>query len=140
MPEFAAPHLKGREHGKDWQTGFGKVSSLSSWRNSPDRVSGTGHCVLTVGTDDKTLRKIEGVKLLPTHAYAVVGESTKVISDLGYIVSTMHAHGWSNLDIRETESERWLTLINSTVPTASSSFYAESENRSGPSNSRECWL
>lgn len=37
-----------------------------------------GHCVLTVGTDAKTMLKIEGAKLLPSHAYAVVGEFTKL--------------------------------------------------------------
>lgn len=31
--------------------------------------------MLTVGTDAKTILKIEGVKLLPSHDYAVVGES-----------------------------------------------------------------
>ncbi|KAG8221254.1 hypothetical protein J3R82DRAFT_1418 [Butyriboletus roseoflavus] len=70
-----------------------------------------GHCVVTTGTDTKTLLKIEGVKLLPGHDYAVVG-------------------------IRETESERWFTLVNSTVPVTSSSFHAERENRSSPNNSR----
>lgn len=31
--------------------------------------------MLTIGTDAKTMLKIEGVKLLPSHDYAVVGES-----------------------------------------------------------------
>ncbi|KAF8141175.1 hypothetical protein EV363DRAFT_1203663 [Boletus edulis] len=54
-----------------------------------------GSCVVTVGTDAKTTLEMEGVKLLPSHAYAVVG-------------------------IQETKNERWLTLIDSRVPTANS--------------------
>ncbi|KAG6381977.1 hypothetical protein JVT61DRAFT_605 [Boletus reticuloceps] len=54
-----------------------------------------GYCVVTVGTDAKTTLEMEGVKLLPSHAYAVVG-------------------------IQETKNERWLTLIDSRVPTANS--------------------
>lgn len=43
--------------------------------------------MLTVGTDAKTMLKIKGVKLLPSHDYAVVGELTKVISGLGHVLS-----------------------------------------------------
>ncbi|KAI9568796.1 hypothetical protein HD554DRAFT_2021606, partial [Boletus coccyginus] len=74
-----------------------------------------GHCVVTVGTDSKTILKIEGVKLLPSHAYAVV-------------------------DIRETKSERWLTLIDSRVPATNSPVRAECKNGSSSSDPRECWL
>ncbi|KIJ15557.1 hypothetical protein PAXINDRAFT_77338, partial [Paxillus involutus ATCC 200175] len=61
-----------------------------TWRRMLDGFW-KGHCVLTVGTDAKTMRKIEGVKLLPSHCYAVV-------------------------DVRETEDERWVTLLDSAVP------------------------
>ncbi|OAX42822.1 cysteine proteinase [Rhizopogon vinicolor AM-OR11-026] len=47
-----------------------------------------GDCVMTVGTDDKTALKIHGVKLLPSHDYAVTG-------------------------IRESNNERWVTLLDS---------------------------
>ncbi|KAH7883245.1 hypothetical protein F5I97DRAFT_1832020 [Phlebopus sp. FC_14] len=50
-----------------------------------------GCCVLTVGTDSNTMRKVEGVKLLPSHDYAVI-------------------------DVRETDNERWMTLLDSRVP------------------------
>ena len=39
-----------------------------------DDVSIIGYCVLTVGTDAKISLKIAGVKLLPSHDYAVVGQ------------------------------------------------------------------
>lgn len=58
----------------------GWVHDLCSWQTSSDLD--IGHCVLTVGTDAKTTLKIKGVKLLPSHAYAVVGELSKVISSL----------------------------------------------------------
>ncbi|KAF8841696.1 cysteine proteinase [Paxillus ammoniavirescens] len=61
-----------------------------TWRRMLDGFW-KGHCVLTVGTNAKTMRKIEGVKLLPSHCYAVV-------------------------DVRETEDERWMTLLDSAVP------------------------
>ncbi|KIK77356.1 hypothetical protein PAXRUDRAFT_835008, partial [Paxillus rubicundulus Ve08.2h10] len=61
-----------------------------TWRRMLDGFR-KGHCVLTVGTDAKTMRKIEGVKLLPSHCYAVV-------------------------DVREIEDERWMTLFDSAVP------------------------
>ncbi|KAF8554920.1 cysteine proteinase [Imleria badia] len=68
-----------------------------------------GHCVLTAGTDAKTILKIEGVKLLPSHAYAVV-------------------------DIQETKGERWLTLIDSRVPAADPPVHAK--NGSSSSDAR----
>ncbi|KAJ8581144.1 cysteine proteinase [Rhizopogon salebrosus TDB-379] len=47
-----------------------------------------GDCVMTVGTNDKTALKIHDVKLLPSHDYAVTG-------------------------IRESNDERWVTLLDS---------------------------
>ncbi|KAG9312146.1 hypothetical protein JVU11DRAFT_7434 [Chiua virens] len=64
-----------------------------------------GHCVLTVGTDAKTLLKIQGVKLLPSHDYAV-----------------------GRWVFRETQNERWVTLIDSRVPVSSPSLHAQYEN------------
>ncbi|KAF9243195.1 hypothetical protein BU15DRAFT_72388 [Melanogaster broomeanus] len=63
-----------------------------------------GLCVLTVGTDAKTIWKIEGAKLLPSHNYAVV-------------------------DVRETEDERWMTLLDSRVPAASQPVRGETRAR-----------
>ncbi|KAH0829129.1 hypothetical protein J3R83DRAFT_2605 [Lanmaoa asiatica] len=80
-----------------------------------------GRCVLTVGTDAKTILKIEGAKLLPLHAYAVVGESRKDLSGLLYIISEVAYSQRSNPDVRETKSQRWVTLIDSRVPAASAS-------------------
>ncbi|KAI6131262.1 hypothetical protein EDD17DRAFT_1466405, partial [Pisolithus thermaeus] len=54
-----------------------------------------GHCVLTVGTDSRTTRRIKGLRLLPSHNYAVI-------------------------DIRETADDRWMTLLDSRVPNRSS--------------------
>ncbi|KIM64021.1 hypothetical protein SCLCIDRAFT_116338, partial [Scleroderma citrinum Foug A] len=54
-----------------------------------------GHCVLTVGTDSKTTRKIKGLRLLPSHNYAVT-------------------------DVRESAGERWMTLLDSRIPRATS--------------------
>lgn len=44
--------------------------------------------MVTVGTDAKTALKIKGVKLLPSHDYAVVGESL-----VSAILST-NAYSW----------------------------------------------
>ena len=103
----------------------------------PDKLPLTlyhiGHCVLTVGTDAKTILKIEGVKLLPSHAYAVVGGLSKVIS-----VWLSYAHRRSNLDVRETKNERFLTLIDSRVPATNPPVHAKRKNRPSSSDPREC--
>ncbi|KAG2347439.1 cysteine proteinase [Suillus weaverae] len=49
-----------------------------------------GDCMMTVGTNDKTALNIHSVKLLPSHDYAVT-------------------------DIKETNDERWVTLLDSRV-------------------------
>lgn len=49
-----------------------------------------GDCMMTVGTNDKTALNIHTVKFLPSHDYAVT-------------------------DIKETNDERWVTLLDSTV-------------------------
>jgi hypothetical protein len=76
---FAASRLKGREHGKESQTDFSTVNPILFATTLPYRISIAGHCVLTAGTDTKTILKIEGVKLLPSHDYAVVGESKEFL-------------------------------------------------------------
>ncbi|KAF9228468.1 cysteine proteinase [Gyrodon lividus] len=73
-----------------------------TWRRLLDEFS-KGYCVLTVGTDAKTMRKVEGVKLLPSHNYAVV-------------------------DVRETEDERWMTLLDSRVPVTCQPVHSHSED------------
>jgi calpain-7 len=82
--------------------------------------------------------KIEGVKLLPSHAYAVVGELSKVISGLPILSPQSHAHRRPNSDIRETKSERWLTLIDSRVPATNPPVHAKRKNGSSSSDPREC--
>ncbi|KAI6115989.1 hypothetical protein F5141DRAFT_1201863 [Pisolithus sp. B1] len=62
-----------------------------------------GHCVLTVGTDSRTTRRIKGLRLLPSHNYAVI-------------------------DIRETVDDRWMTLLDSRVPDRSSLSMGEYES------------
>ncbi|KAG1746435.1 hypothetical protein EDB19DRAFT_1894215 [Suillus lakei] len=49
-----------------------------------------GDCMMTVGTNDKTALNIHSVKLLPSHDYAVTG-------------------------IKETDDERWVTLLDSRI-------------------------
>lgn len=44
------------------------VTAFLSHTNYP------GDCVMSVGTDDKTAVKIRGIKLLPSHDYAVTGK------------------------------------------------------------------
>jgi len=39
---------------------------------------------MTVGTDDKTALKIHGVKLLPSHDYAVIGRRIIRLSTLSH--------------------------------------------------------
>ncbi|KAL4071268.1 hypothetical protein V8B97DRAFT_2104210 [Scleroderma yunnanense] len=70
-----------------------------------------GHCVLTVGTDSKTARKIKGMKLLPSHNYAVIGT-----------VSSIFNYGHTDLftDVREDAGERWMSLLDSRIPVATS--------------------
>ncbi|KAI6029389.1 hypothetical protein BKA83DRAFT_4218216 [Pisolithus microcarpus] len=63
-----------------------------------------GHCVLTVGTDSRTTRRIKGLRLLPLHNYAVI-------------------------DIRETVDDRWMTLLDSRVPDRSSLSMGEYNSR-----------
>ncbi|KAG0708685.1 hypothetical protein DFH29DRAFT_891533 [Suillus ampliporus] len=53
-----------------------------------------GDCIMTVGTNDKTAFKIHGVKLLPSHDYAVT-------------------------DIKESNDERWVTLLDSRICSSS---------------------
>ncbi|KAI6046422.1 hypothetical protein EDC04DRAFT_1692699 [Pisolithus marmoratus] len=61
-----------------------------------------GRCVLTVGTDSRTTRRIKGLRLLPSHNYAVI-------------------------DVRETAGDRWMTLLDSRVPDRSSPTMDEYE-------------
>ncbi|KAI5986901.1 hypothetical protein EDD15DRAFT_1523894 [Pisolithus albus] len=66
-----------------------------------------GHCVLTVGTDSRTTRRIKGLKLLPLHNYAVIG----------MLSCSVFSHSLKlRIDIRETVDDRWMTLLDSRVP------------------------
>lgn len=64
----------------------------------------SGHCILTVGTDSKTNRRIEGLRLLPSHNYAVT-------------------------DVRESAGERWMTLLDSRIPRATSTVPSGNSSR-----------
>ncbi|KIK22314.1 hypothetical protein PISMIDRAFT_102567, partial [Pisolithus microcarpus 441] len=68
-----------------------------------------GHCVLTVGTDSRTTRRIKGLRLLPLHNYAVI-------------------------DIRETVDDRWMTLLDSRVPDRSSLSMGEYNSHIWPAS------
>jgi len=71
---------------------------------------------MTVGTDDKTALKIHGIKLLPSHDYAVTGRL--IVRKLPCIVSFV-------TDIRESKDERWVTLLDSRVCSLSSECVAD---------------
>ncbi|KAL4079236.1 hypothetical protein J3A83DRAFT_4456252, partial [Scleroderma citrinum] len=81
IPELIDLHNTSFERERTWSR------LMSGFRN--------GHCVLTVGTDSKTARKIKGMKLLPSHNYAVIG----TVEDAG---------------------ERWMSLLDSRIPVATS--------------------
>ncbi|KAG1781967.1 hypothetical protein EV702DRAFT_1192623 [Suillus placidus] len=68
--------------------GFPRGTLLPS--TSPQYSPVIGDCMMTVGTNDKTALNIHTVKFLPSHDYAVT-------------------------DIKETNDERWVTLLDSTV-------------------------
>ncbi|KAG6335832.1 hypothetical protein ID866_3268 [Astraeus odoratus] len=77
IPEFIDLQSTSFERERTW------TRIMNGFRN--------GHCVLTVGTDSKTTRKIRGVHLLPSHNYAVIS-------------------------VREYLGERWITLLDSRIP------------------------
>ncbi|KAI6132409.1 hypothetical protein EDD16DRAFT_1851642 [Pisolithus croceorrhizus] len=78
-----------------------------------------GHCVLTVGTDSRTTRRIKGLRLLPSHNYAVIGMQSHLIFSHNLEV---------RVDIRETADDRWMTLLDSRVPNRSSLLIGEHES------------
>ncbi|KAI6007673.1 hypothetical protein F5J12DRAFT_85857 [Pisolithus orientalis] len=89
IPEFIDLHSTSFEKERTW------TRLMRGFHN--------GHCVLTVGTDSKTTRRIKGLRLLPSHNYAVI-------------------------DVRETAADRWMTLLDSRVPGRSSPLMSEYES------------
>lgn len=88
-----------------------------------------GDCVMTVGTNDKTALKIHDVKLLPSHDYAVTGKAHTTRK------TTLHHHLIFVPGIRESNDERWVTLLDSRLCSPPCECLTNSASGSCPSES-----
>lgn len=87
-------------------------------------IYSAGHCVLTLGTPNQEEVRLGKVNLLPSHCYAVIGQSLIVIPQT---FSLMLRFPRSS-DISDDEEDRTLTILDSweSGPTSTGSREAHS--------------